>query len=126
MTATLSETRLKPAGAIRGFFRLAQRWALSRAEKKALLGISDRSVDRWQSNPGAAEPTRDQLERISYVLGIYSTLHGILGESTLADEWVRRSNTDFGGGRPLDRMLAGNVGDLLEVRRYVDAWRTGW
>jgi hypothetical protein len=53
-------------------------------------------------------------------------LHSILGESLLTDEWVRQPNRDFGEATPLDRMLAGNVSDLLDVRRYVDAWHIGW
>jgi len=62
---------------------------------------------------------------VSYVLGIYGGLHAILGESPFADEWVRRPNGDFGDATLLDRMLAGNVGDLASVRSYVEAWRVG-
>ena len=69
---------------------------------------------------------RDQVERLSHVIGIYGGLHAILGESPLADDWVRRPNVDFGNAAPLDRMLAGNVGDLVDVSRYVEGWRVGW
>lgn len=64
--------------------------------------------------------------RIVAGLGIYGDLHAILGDSALADDWVRRPNADFGERSPLLRMLAGNVGDLVDVRRYVEAWRLGW
>jgi hypothetical protein len=66
------------------------------------------------------------MERISYVLGIFTGLRTVLGEVSLADDWVRRPNSDFAGSRPLDRMLAGNVGDLAYVRGYVDQWLSGW
>jgi hypothetical protein len=114
------------AGAIRGFFRIADTWLLSRKDRATLLATSERSIDRWSHDAASASLTRDQLERISYVLGIYGGLHAILGESPFANEWVRRPNGDFGDAAPLDRMLAGNVGDLADVRRYVDAWRVGW
>lgn len=126
MLSTGTPVRSRTAGAIRGFFQIADRWGLGRTERATLLAASPRSIDRWRSDADSAQLTRDQVERISYILGIYSGLHSILGESALADDWVRRPNTDFGGTRPLDRMLAGNVGDLAEVRRYVDAWRVGW
>jgi uncharacterized protein (DUF2384 family) len=90
------------------------------------VAASDRSANRWKSAAGSAELTRDQMERISYVLGIYGRLHAILADSALADDWIRRPNSDFGGAPPLDRMLAGNIGDLADIRRYVDAWRVGW
>ena len=114
------------AGAVRAFFRIADAWGLSRAERATLLAASTRSVDRWKNSAESAEPSRDQLERISYVISIYGGLHAILGESPFADQWVRNRNADFGEDAPLQRMLAGNVGDLADVRRYVDAWRVGW
>jgi len=100
VVTSTSATRDRSAGALKGFFRIADRWGLNRSQRKTLLGTSDRSVDRWQANPGSADLTHDQLERISYVLGIYGGLHALLGDSPLADEWVRRPNTDFGGHAP--------------------------
>jgi hypothetical protein len=41
---------------------------------------------------------------------------------------LRRPNSaaPFGGRSALERMLSGNVADLYEVRRYLDAERGGW
>jgi hypothetical protein len=39
---------------------------LKREQRATLLGVSHRSVDRWKAEPLAADPTRDQIERISY------------------------------------------------------------
>ncbi len=64
---------------------------------------------RWKSAAGRAELTRDQMERISYILGVYGRLHAILANSALADDWIRRPNTDFGGAPPLGRMLTGDI-----------------
>ncbi len=118
--------RSRTSGALRGFFRIADSWRLDRAQRATLLAASERSIDRWKSDAAAADLTRDQVERLSYVIGIYGGLHAILGESPLADDWVRRPNADFGDAAPLDRMLAGNVGDLVDVSRYVEGWRVGW
>ena len=111
--------------ALKAFNRIADAWNLNRPERRLLLAISDRTADRWR-DPAKAAPTRDQLERVSYILGIHTGLAAIFEGAPLALEWVRRNNLDFGGGSPLDRMLGGNVGDLAFVRAYVDAWRAGW
>ena len=111
--------------AIKAFNRIANAWRLSRSERQRLLAISERTADRWR-DPAKADPNRDQFERISYVLGIYAGLSAIFENAPFAVEWVRRPNTDFGEATPLDRMLAGNVGDLAYVRAYIDAWRAGW
>jgi uncharacterized protein (DUF2384 family) len=114
--------------ALSAFFKIVgeEHWNLGREDRATLLAASPRSVSRWQSEGVAADLTRDQLERISYVLGIYAGLRAVLGDVEFADEWVRRPNADFGDRTPLDRMLAGNVGDLAEVRSYVDRWAAGW
>jgi hypothetical protein len=96
-----------------------------RTSSEPLLAASLRSIARWERDASPARLHRDQLERISYILGIFSGLHAILGDSPIADEWVRRSNVDFGGMPPIERMLMGNVGDLAYVRAYVDRWRSG-
>ena len=51
----------------------------------------------------------------------------LLPDAAAADAWVRQPNgaTPFGGRSALDRMLAGNLGDLNLVRRYLDGVRGG-
>jgi hypothetical protein len=111
--------------ALKAFWRIADRWKLGRGERATLLGSTPRSVGRWQSETGVPDLSRDQLERVSYILGVFSGLHAVLGDTALADEWVLRANRDFGNRTPLSRMLAGNVGDLAFVRAYVDRWAAG-
>jgi uncharacterized protein (DUF2384 family) len=115
----------RDAVGVAAFQRIADAWKLTRSERRMLLAVSERTVDRWR-DATKARPSRDQLERISYLVGIYGGLAAIFGDASVATAWVRRPNADFGGATPLARMLAGNVGDLAEVRRYVDAWRAGW
>jgi hypothetical protein len=71
---------------------------------------------------------RDVLERLSYVFGIYKALQILLPDPAAADAWVRKPNEapGFGGRSALEKMLSGNVADLYEVRRYLDAERGGW
>ena len=71
---------------------------------------------------------RDTLERLSYLLGIYKALQILLPAAAAADAWVKKPNSAplFGGRSALDRMLGGNVADLVAVRQYLDARRGGW
>jgi hypothetical protein len=113
--------------ALRAFFNLAAEWNLRVAEQRKLLGDPPESTFfKWKRQRDGALG-RDTLERISYLLGIWKDLQILFPEAARADAWVRRPNdaTPFGGRSALERMLSGNVADLYEVRRYLDAQR-GW
>jgi hypothetical protein len=116
------------SAALRTFFRIAELWGLTAEQQILLLGSPARSTYfRWKKH-GAEQLSRDTLERISYVLGIYKALQVLLPDAAAADGWVRRPNRAalFGGRTALDRMLTGNVADLYLVRQYLDAQRAGW
>jgi hypothetical protein len=68
----------------------------------------------------------DTLRRIGYVAGIWKALQIVYSDAELADGWVKRPNTFFGGQTPLQRMAAGDVTDLAAVRAYIDAARAPW
>lgn len=113
--------------ALRAFFNIAARWGLSTAQQRALLGEPPPSTFfKWKKQQGGNLP-RDVLERISYILGIYKALQILLPDPERADRWITTPNSAalFGGGTALERMLAGNVGDLYAVRQYLDAQRGG-
>lgn len=114
--------------ALRAFFRIAQLWSLSNDEQMILLGISARSTYyKWKKNTDVVL-SRDTLERISYILGIYKSLQILLPDKKLADEWVKQPNSAplFDGRSALDLMMSGRVADLFIVRQYLDAERGGW
>jgi hypothetical protein len=117
------------AAGLRAFFNIARDWDLNADEQIVLLGSPGRSTFfKWKQAPDSARLSRDTLERLSLVLGIYKALQILLPQAALADAWVKRPNSapPFGGKRALDRMLAGNVSDLVAVRQYLDAMRGGW
>jgi hypothetical protein len=117
------------AAGLRAFFRIAQDWTLSADEQIVLLGSPGRSTYfKWKQEPQSARLGRDTLERLSLILGIYKALQILLPQAEAADGWIKRANAapPFGGRRALDRMLAGNVSDLVAVRQYLDAMRGGW
>jgi uncharacterized protein (DUF2384 family) len=111
--------------ALRAFARIADRWDLSPAERATLLGMPRSTYFKAVKEPDRARLSRDQLERVSYVLGIYQALQILLPRRAAADSWLRRSNANvfFKGTRPLDVLLGGKVANLFAVRRYLDGER---
>ena len=123
----LSADRLSAAG-LRAFARIAELWGLTVDEQLCLLGQPPRSTFfTWRKHPGQARLPRDTLERLSNLLGIYKSLQILLPDAAAADAWLRQPNLapQFGGRPALQHMLAGNVTDLNDVRRYLDAVRGG-
>ena len=111
--------------ALKAFFRVAELWRLDTREQQILLGSPAPSTFfKWKKELSGSL-SRDVLERISYVLGIYKALQILFNDSRNADEWISRPNAaaPFGGDSALKRMLGGNVSDLYVVRQYLDAQR---
>ena len=120
-------TRLGAAG-FRTFLGIADVWSLGVSERRLLLGdIADSTYHNWKAGR-FSEPSRDLLERLSLLLGIYKALRLIFTDESTSIRWLRGENTDstFAGRSPLSRMLDGSIDDLYAVRRYLDAWRGGW
>ncbi len=111
--------------ALRAFFGLARAWALSEQEQMKLLGLASRStLHSWKAGR-VSKVSRDTIERISYLLGIFKAINILLPDQKRADAWMRAPNEAplFGGRSALDRMTSGNIGDLYVVRQYLDAQR---
>ncbi len=113
------------APALRSFFRLAEYWKLRIGEQRKLLGDPPESTFYKWKRQQEGSLSRDTIERISYLLGIWKSLQILFPDPAQADAWLRRPNQAalFGGDSALQRMLSGNVADLYVVRQYLDAQR---
>lgn len=119
--------------ALKAALNIAARWQLTDAQLATLLGeVPLPTLRRWkrqlkQAGRVRTELTRDQLDRVSYLLGIYKALHILFPDAGQADGWVKRPNRapGFDGRSALDVMLQGGMDDLQNVRRHLDGWR-GW
>jgi hypothetical protein len=113
--------------ALRAFEAIADRWQLSPKERYTILGLPKSTYFSAKKKMGEATLSRDTLERISYVLGIYGALKILLPRASSADVWIRNQNDNllFKGHAPIELMLGGKVSDLFVIRRYLDGER-GW
>jgi hypothetical protein len=117
---------LKNTIALKAFFGISQKWGLSSEQESVLLGVPKSTLYRWKHKK-VGSLTPDNLERISYILGIYKALRILLPNENAANRWIHQPNSAslFGGKSALDKLMVGRVIDLADVRRYLDAER-GW
>lgn len=119
--------RLSAPG-LRAFFAIADHWKLDNEERRILLGsVAESTFYKYASTPESARLSRDTLERISHLIGIFKSLNVLLPRPEQADAWVKRANEAalFKGRSALEFMLSGRFEDLIAVRHYVDTAR-GW
>ena len=123
----LDPQALASAG-LRGFFGIAEKWGLLEKENLILLGEPSRATYYNWKRGEVGKLSRDTLERLSYIVGIYKALRILISNDTLAHAWVTRDNDApmFAGQPPLKLMLTGKLADLYRVRAYLDANRGGW
>jgi hypothetical protein len=113
---------------LRTFFAVVDELQLGIDEQCRLLGGIGRSTcHKWRADQRVVL-ARDQLERVSLVLGIYKALRLLFVDGLEALRWLKAGNHNlpFAGRSPLERMLLGSIDDLYAVRRYLDAWPGVW
>lgn len=115
----------KAHAGLTAFFSIAEEWGLSNDQQRALLGSPGRTTFFEWKKKKKGNLSRDTLDRLSYLLGIYKAMH-ILFPGETARQWLTNPNNDplFNGLSPLEYMLAGRLVALADVRRYLD-WARG-
>ena len=114
------------ASALKGFFNIALQWKLKDEDARELLGgVASSTFYEWKKNPKRGLDV-DRITRISYLVGIYKSLHILYGDK-LADAWIGlpNSNSIFAGRTPLQHMLSGGLLAMQTVRALLDARRGG-
>ena len=112
--------------ALKAYARIVDAWALSLKEAAALADMSESTWKRARKPDFTGELTKDQLLRLSAIIGIYKSLELYFSEP-LARGWFSRPNTGplFGGLRPVDTAIEGGLPQILAIRTYLDALRGG-
>lgn len=113
--------------ALKGFFNICREWGCSQDEMMQMLGgISRSTLAKYHKLP-YIKLSRDTLERISYILGIYKSLRVMYPTAERANRRIRLATSEipFSGTSALDFMARGSMKHLMQARRYFDAKR-GW
>lgn len=114
------------AVALKAYTRAAEAWKLTQKEAAWLADMSESTWKRAKKPGFTGELTKDQLLRLSAVIGIYKSLELYFSEP-LAKTWFTRPNTGplFSGSRPIDTAIQGGLPQILSIRTYLDALRGG-
>ncbi|TVP60038.1 MAG: DUF2384 domain-containing protein [Halomonadaceae bacterium] len=113
--------------ALKGFFNICAEWGCSQEEMMQMLGgVSRTTLAKYQKLP-YIKLSRDTLERISYIMGIYKALRLMYPTAERANRRVRLATSElpFSGTSALAFMARGSMKHLMLARRYFDAKR-GW
>ena len=112
--------------ALKAFARIADAWSLTLREAAALADMSDSTWKRAKKPDFAGDLTRDQMLRLSALIGLYKSLELYFNEP-ISRDWAKLPNRgpEFDGARPVDAMIEGGLPKILRVRSYVDALRGG-
>ena len=119
-------TAEEAAAMARAVIRLFERWQLSDAQAREILGgLPARTHARWKAGePGRID--RDLATRLSLLMGIHKGLRYLFTEAERGYAWVRKPNPVFGGRSPVQVMAQGDIFSLARVRAYLDAERGGF
>ena len=129
--ALISEP-VQAAAGLRTFARIAEQWKLSARDAMALLGVDSRStyydlLKRARESKEVKGLSKDQLDRLSYLLGVYQAVRVLFPHSPESrDTWVSRPNTAtlFAGRSPLEVMRSSMIG-LYQTLAHLATAR-GW
>src|ERR1700682_5479409 len=113
------------AGAgLRTFARIVGKWRLPSSVAMALLGVDSRStyyelLKRARESKEVKGLSRDQLDRLSYLLGVYEAVRVLFPHSQESrDTWVSRPNTaNLFAGRPPPRWSVPVLSDSTRPSR---------
>jgi hypothetical protein len=111
---------------LKAYGRIADAWSLSGREAAELADMSESTWKRARKPGFAGALTRDQMLRLSALVGIFKSLE-LYFEPPLSATWIKLANRgpEFDGQRPIDAMIAGGLPKILRVRGYLDALRGG-
>nr|WP_314441921.1 DUF2384 domain-containing protein [uncultured Sphingomonas sp.] len=109
------------AAGLRTFFRIADIWRLSEAERAAILNLDDEGLRLAKEQPASIK--QDTLHRLSYVFRVYRAVNTLLPDAHRAAEWMRApGKVPMHAGRSaLTIMASGELNDLQRVTEYLEA-----
>lgn len=119
-------TDAEAAALARTVVNLFQRWQLSDAEARTLLGdMAARTWARWKTGQ-IGRIDRDLRARMAILMGIHKALRYLFTDPARGYAWIRKPNAALSGMSALDVMLRGEITDLIDIRSYLDAEHGAW
>lgn len=123
--ASRKTSELAPV-ALKAYARLVKAWSLSIKDAAALSDMSESTWRRAKKSDFSGDLTKDQLLRLSAVIGIYKSLE-LYFSDPIAKIWFTQPNKGplFNGARPIDTAIEDGLPQILSIRTYLDDLRGG-
>lgn len=112
--------------ALKAYARVVDEWSLPLESAAELADMSLSTWKRAKKPDFSGNLTKDQILRLSALIGIYKSLE-LYFSDPISKEWLLRPNEGplFRGSRPIDTAIEGGLPQILNIRRYLDALRGG-
>lgn len=112
--------------ALKAVSRIMLKWDIPVAKAAIICDMSESTWKRARKPGFSGELTRDQMLRLSALIGIYKSLN-LYFDDDLASTWMRLPNAGplFNGAAPIDALIEYGLPHFIEVRNYLDALRGG-
>lgn len=132
MTLAAQQTMdtLSPAMTAKGLqvaLNILDKWGCAPEQEWNILGMKRSTYYRYREGGGKPRLSRDQVERISYILNIHAALRVVFDnpENIYGFMSMANNNPFFNGRTALAVISTGNFGALYEVFKRIDALRGG-
>lgn len=104
---------------------ILDRWGCSAEQQRAILGLPKATYYKYKQKPESASLSRDQIERLSYLLNIHAHLRLIFDnpENLYGFMAMKNRNPFFNGKSPLEVIATGRFGHLYETAKQIDSLR---
>ncbi|WP_117194230.1 MbcA/ParS/Xre antitoxin family protein [Rhizobium terrae] len=114
------------AVALKAFGNVMTEWNVPLGEAAALADMSESTWKRARKPGFSGGLTKDQMLRLSAMIGIYKALKLYFGDP-IATRWMTLPNSGplFDGRPPIDTLIEEGLPQFLRVRNYLDALRGG-
>ncbi len=112
---------------LRTVLAILEKWGCSADQAQKILQVSRPAYYKYKKRPEQANLSRDQIERLSYVLNIHASLRTLFEnpKNVYGFMSLKNDNPFFNGKSPLEIIGSGQFGALYETFKRVDALRGG-
>lgn len=120
----ISQGELNEA-ALNAFFQITSEWSLNTDKQRLLLGNPGRSRYFELKKNNHAKLSDDELDRLAYIIGIYTVLNVLYNEEN-CHQWLNnpsKPTSIWKGQSPMEYMLTGKLVALADVYRYLNGLR---
>ena len=104
---------------------ILSKWKCSSSQQRQILGMKKPAYYNHKQSMDGVTLSDDQLERISYILNMHTTLRLVFDnpENIYGFMAMQNFNPYFNGKAPLDLISTGNFGALYETFKRIDSLR---